>query len=76
MDGTWGRPRTTAELRGTGERVNHVRTGRAMRTFGIAGLRLRLRLRRRQVTTVPAPSATPVRRTQRSIRHVRAAHDL
>ncbi|MET7478174.1 IS3 family transposase [Streptomyces sp. NPDC005648] len=55
-DGTYGRPRITAELRDEGERVNHKRVGRVMRKFGIAGLRLR----RRQVTTVPEPSATPV----------------
>ncbi len=55
-DGTWGRPRITAELRDGGEHVNHKRVGRVMRKFGIAGLRLR----RRQVTTVPGPSATPV----------------
>ncbi|MER7468737.1 IS3 family transposase [Streptomyces sp. NPDC097981] len=55
-DGTYGRPRITAELRDDGERVNHKRVGRVMRKFGIAGLRLR----RRQVTTVPEPSATPV----------------
>ncbi|WP_107068043.1 IS3 family transposase [Streptomyces sp. MUSC 125] len=55
-DGTYGRPRITAELRGDGERVNHKRVGRIMRKYGIAGLRLR----KRQVTTVPEPSATPV----------------
>ncbi|WP_372516519.1 IS3 family transposase [Streptomyces noursei] len=55
-DGTYGRPRITAELRGDGERVNHKRVGRVMRKYGIAGLRLR----KRQVTTVPEPSATPV----------------
>ncbi|MFE9223012.1 IS3 family transposase [Streptomyces lavendulae] len=55
-DGTYGRPRITAELRDDGERVNHKRVGRIMRKFGIAGLRLR----KRQVTTVPEPSATPV----------------
>ncbi|WTC15900.1 IS3 family transposase [Streptomyces cellulosae] len=55
-DGTYGRPRITAELRDEGERVNHKRVGRVMRKYGIAGLRLR----RRQVTTVPEPSATPV----------------
>ncbi|MFE7430987.1 IS3 family transposase, partial [Streptomyces sp. NPDC057545] len=52
-DGTWGRPRITAELREAGIRVNHKRVGRVMHTHGIAGLRLR----RRQVTTVPEPSA-------------------
>ncbi|GFH38264.1 hypothetical protein SCWH03_45060 [Streptomyces pacificus] len=55
-DGTYGRPRITAELREDGERVNHKRVGRVMRKYGIAGLRLR----RRQVTTVPEPSASPV----------------
>lgn len=55
-DGTYGRPRITAELRDDGERVNHKRVGRVMRKFGIAGLRLR----KRQVTTVPEPSATLV----------------
>ncbi len=55
-DGTYGRPRITAELSGDGELVNHKRVGRVMRKFGIAGLRLR----RRQVTTVPEPSATPM----------------
>ncbi|MEU3051588.1 IS3 family transposase [Streptomyces sp. NPDC006984] len=55
-DGTYGRPRITAELSDDGERVNHKRVGRVMRKFGIAGLRLR----RRQVTTVPEPSASPV----------------
>lgn len=51
-DGTWGRPRITAELREAGIQVNHKRIGRVMREHGIAGLRLR----RRQVTTLPAPS--------------------
>lgn len=55
-DGAYGRPRITAELRDEGERVNHKRVGRVMRKYGIAGLRLR----KRQVTTVPEPSATPV----------------
>ncbi|MBT2379214.1 IS3 family transposase [Streptomyces sp. ISL-111] len=55
-DGTYGRPRITAELRDDGERVNHKRVGRVMREYGIAGLRLR----RRQITTVPEPSAAPV----------------
>jgi transposase InsO family protein len=55
-DGACGRPRITAELREEGERVNHKRVGRVMRKYGIAGLRLR----KRQVTTVPEPSATPV----------------
>lgn len=55
-DGTWGRPRITAELREAGVRVNHKRVGRVMRKFDIAGLRLR----KRHVTTVPDPSASPV----------------
>ncbi|MFG2878727.1 IS3 family transposase [Streptomyces sp. NPDC048337] len=55
-DGTYGRPRITADLREDGERVNHKRVGRVMRKYGIAGLRLR----KRQVTTVPEPSATPM----------------
>ncbi|ELS50585.1 putative transposase [Streptomyces viridochromogenes Tue57] len=55
-DGTYGRPRLTAELRDGGERVNHKRVGRVMRKFGIAGLRLRQRV----TTTLPEPSATPV----------------
>jgi hypothetical protein len=42
-DGTWGRPRITAELRDGGERVNHKRAGRVMRTFGNAGPRPRKR---------------------------------
>ncbi|MFJ5032707.1 hypothetical protein ACIQB5_32525 [Streptomyces sp. NPDC088560] len=36
--------------------MNHKRVGRVMRKYGIAGLRLR----KRQVTTVPEPSAAPV----------------
>ncbi|MFG3002173.1 IS3 family transposase [Streptomyces sp. NPDC048340] len=55
-DGTYGRPRITADLREDGERVNHKRVGRVMRKYGIAGLRLR----KRQVTTLPEPSATPM----------------
>jgi transposase InsO family protein len=55
-DGTYGRPRITAELREDGERVNHKRVGRIMRKYNIAGLKLR----KRHVTTVPEPSATPV----------------
>ena len=37
-DGTYGRPRITAELREGGEHVNHKRVGCVMRKFGIAGL--------------------------------------
>ncbi|NKY14130.1 IS3 family transposase [Streptomyces somaliensis DSM 40738] len=55
-DGSHRHPRITAELRDDGERVNHKRVGRVMRRYGIAGLRLR----RRQVTTVPEPSAAPM----------------
>ena len=36
-DGTYGRPRITAEVRDDGERVNHKRVGRVVRKFGIAG---------------------------------------
>jgi len=53
-DGTYGRPRTTAELRDESEPVNHKRVGRVIRTHGTAGLRLR------HVTTALEPSATPV----------------
>ncbi|WP_200264077.1 IS3 family transposase [Streptomyces sp. HSG2] len=52
-DGTYGVPRITAELREDGERVNHKRVARLMRTAGIAGTRLR----RRHRTTVPDPAA-------------------
>ncbi|MFE4582155.1 IS3 family transposase [Streptomyces chartreusis] len=40
-DGTYGVPRITAELRETGEVVNHKRIARIMRQVGLAGLRLR-----------------------------------
>jgi transposase InsO family protein len=56
LDGTYGSPRITAELRDQGLRVNHKRIERVMRAFGIAGLRLRRKVR----TTVPDPDATPV----------------
>ncbi len=56
LDGTYGSPRITAELRDQGLRVNHKRIERVMRAFGIAGLRLR----RKVCTTVPDPDATPV----------------
>jgi transposase InsO family protein len=56
LDGTYGAPRITAELRDQGLRVNHKRIERVMRAFGIAGLRLRRKVR----TTVPDPDATPV----------------
>lgn len=55
-DGTWGRPRSTAELREVGMEVHHKRVGRVMCKFRIAGLWLR----RRVTTTVPASSDTPV----------------
>ncbi|MET8014836.1 IS3 family transposase [Streptomyces sp. NPDC005271] len=38
-DGTYGVPRITAELRETGERVNHKRVARVMRSIGLAGVR-------------------------------------
>lgn len=52
-DGTYGVPRITAELRETGERVNHKRIARVMRGAGLAGVRLR----RRHRTTVADPAA-------------------
>ncbi|MEU2856617.1 IS3 family transposase [Streptomyces syringium] len=52
-DGTYGVPRITAELREDGERVNHKRIARVMRTIDLAGVRLR----RRHRTTVPDPAA-------------------
>jgi transposase InsO family protein len=54
-DNTYGAPRITAELNDgapDGERVNHKRVARVMRTNGIAGYR-----RRRRVTTTVADSA-------------------
>lgn len=56
LDGTYGAPRITAELRDQGLRINHKRIERVMRAFGIAGLRLRRKVR----TTVPDPDAAPV----------------
>jgi transposase InsO family protein len=53
-DGTYGVPRVTAELRDSGDRVNHKRVARVMRGIGLQGLRLR----RRHRTTVPDPAAT------------------
>ncbi|MFD9622364.1 IS3 family transposase [Streptomyces virginiae] len=47
-DGTYGVPRITAELRDEGERVNHKRVARVMRSINLAGARLR----RRHRTTV------------------------
>nr|WP_275689473.1 IS3 family transposase [Nitrosomonas sp. JL21] len=37
-DGTYGRPRITAELADRGVRVNHKRVGRLMREVGIKGV--------------------------------------
>ncbi|WP_405883130.1 MULTISPECIES: IS3 family transposase [unclassified Streptomyces] len=53
-DGTYGVPRITAELREDGERVNHKRVARVMRTIGLVGLRLRKKHR----TTIPDPAAS------------------
>jgi transposase InsO family protein len=52
-DGTYGVPRITAELRDSGERVNHKKVARLMKTAGLAGLRLR----RPRRTTVADPAA-------------------
>ncbi len=52
-DGTYGVPRITAELREDGERVNHKRVARVMRSIDLAGVRLR----RRHRTTTPDPAA-------------------
>ncbi|GAB1333353.1 hypothetical protein ACE1SV_76920 [Streptomyces sennicomposti] len=52
-DGTYGVPRITAELREAGERVNHKRIARLMRSIGLTGVRLR----RRHRTTVADPTA-------------------
>nr|WP_237558087.1 IS3 family transposase [Streptomyces sp. SID5470] len=52
-DGTYGVPRITAELRDDGERINHKRITRVMRSIGLAGVRLR----RRHRTTVADPAA-------------------
>ena len=54
--GTYGSPRVTAELRAKGLRINAKRVARVMRTFSIAGIRLRRRVR----TTVPGPAAAQV----------------
>ncbi|MEU0038362.1 IS3 family transposase [Streptomyces sp. NPDC006333] len=51
--GTYGVPRITAELRYEGERVNHKRIARVMRSIGLAGVRLR----RRHHTTVADPAS-------------------
>ncbi|GHB31638.1 transposase [Streptomyces chryseus] len=52
-DGTYGALRVTAELRDEGERINHKRVARIMRTIGLEGVRLR----RRHRTTVADPAA-------------------
>ncbi|MFP8906438.1 IS3 family transposase [Streptomyces atacamensis] len=52
-DGTYGIPRITAELREEGERVNHKRVARVMRSINLAGVRLR----RKHRTTTPDPAA-------------------
>ncbi|GAA3263888.1 hypothetical protein GCM10010493_43650 [Streptomyces lavendulae subsp. grasserius] len=44
-DGIYGAPRITAELRDGGERINHKRVARIMRTIGLEGVRLRRRHR-------------------------------
>ncbi len=54
--GAYGSPRVTAELREAGTLVNHKRVARVMRTYSIAGIRLRRRVR----TTVPDPAAQAV----------------
>jgi transposase InsO family protein len=54
-DNTYGAPRITAELNDgapEGERVNHKKVARVMRTVGIAGYRRRRRVK----TTVPDPA--------------------
>ena len=51
--GTYGVPRITAELRETGQVVNHKRVARVMREVGLAGVRLR----RRHRTTLADPAA-------------------
>jgi putative transposase len=52
--GTYGSPRVHAELRRRGQRVNHKRVERLMRTHGILGHRPR-RLTRPDTTAAPAP---------------------
>jgi len=51
--GTYGVPRITAELCEAGERVNHKRIARVMRSIGLAGVRLR----RRHRTTIADQTA-------------------
>ncbi|MEU0068686.1 IS3 family transposase [Streptomyces sp. NPDC006332] len=53
-DGTYGVPGITAELRETGELVNHKRVARIMLQVGLAGLRLR----RKHRTTIADPAAS------------------
>nr|WP_193241803.1 IS3 family transposase [Streptomyces phaeolivaceus] len=55
--GTYGVPRITAELRETGERINHKRIARVMRSIGLAGVRLRRR--HRTTTADPAAAKAP-----------------
>jgi transposase InsO family protein len=55
--GTYGVPRITAELRDTGQQVNHKRVARIMRGLGLAGLRLRRR--HRTTTSDPAAAQAP-----------------
>ncbi|MFE7184291.1 IS3 family transposase [Streptomyces erythrochromogenes] len=52
-DGTHGAPRITAELRDQGERINHKRVARIMRSIGLEGVRLR----RQHRTTVADQAA-------------------
>ncbi|MBH1939167.1 IS3 family transposase [Streptomyces sp. AV19] len=52
-DGTYGSPRITAELRDSGERVNHKRVERVMRRHRIVGVHLRKKHR----TTIADPAA-------------------
>jgi len=52
-DGTYGVPRVTAELRETGDPVNHKRVARSCATSAWPGLRLR----RRHRTTIADPAA-------------------
>ncbi|MFJ8009529.1 IS3 family transposase [Streptomyces fagopyri] len=52
-DGPYGVPRITAELREEGERINHERIARVMRSMNRAGVRLL----RRHRTTIADPAA-------------------
>lgn len=51
-DGTYGVVRITAELRETGELVDHKRLARVVRSIGLEGVRLR----RRHRTTIADPT--------------------